>query len=130
MVGKFSSAVRERNYERGRQLFAPEVFAFGTYSAALDGLEALEADPWRHIWSTTRNLIFDVQNMKCSGNDNLIWIAVLWQSQGQASHEEWFERRGRASFVIEHREGQWLAIHSHHSLIPTPNSTFPAVDNL
>jgi len=126
----FSAAVRDRDYDRGRQLFAPNVFAFGTYSSALEGLEALEVDQWHHIWSKTRNFIFHVEDMTSGGNDSLIWIAVLWQSQGQASDGGWFDRHGRASFVLEYREDNWLAIHSHHSLNPTPNSASPAGNNL
>lgn len=125
-LSQFSAAVRDLNYARGRELFAPDVIAYGTFSVMLEGLESLEANQWRHIWPATRNFSFDLDTLKCNGSGNMIWIAAVWHSQGLTANKEWFDRYGRASFVLEQREGNWVAIHSHHSLSPILDPTFPA----
>ncbi|MBI3635812.1 MAG: VOC family protein, partial [Candidatus Rokubacteria bacterium] len=44
--------VRAVDFAGGRALCAPDVFGFGTYAEFVDGLDAVEAGQWRHIWST------------------------------------------------------------------------------
>jgi ketosteroid isomerase-like protein len=122
---RFSAAVREQEYAKGRELFALDVIAYGTFSVALEGLESLEANQWRHIWPATRNFSFDLDSVKCKGNSEFIWIGATWHSQGCCASGDWFDRHGRASFVLEQRDGKWVAIHSHHSISPTLNPNFP-----
>lgn len=115
----FSAAVRARDYEAGKQLFAPEAMGFGTYGDRLNGLETLVEEQWRHIWEITRGYDFDYQNVQLGVNDQLAWAAATWTSQKQDTQGIWQTRPGRATFILEKRNGQWLAVHSHHSLHPT-----------
>ncbi len=115
----FSAAVRSRDYNTGKRLFAPEAMGFGTYGDRLDGLEPLVEHQWRTIWEITRGYDFDYENMELGVNDQLGWAAVTWTSQKQNPQGVWQTRPGRATFIFEKRKGQWLAIHSHHSLHPT-----------
>jgi ketosteroid isomerase-like protein len=114
----FASAVRDVDYERGKSMFAEDVVGFGTYATMLDGLEKLVTGQWRNIWGVTRGFTFRLEDLHCGVSGDLAWIAVPWDSQGQMSDGSWFDRPGRATFVLERRDGQWLAIHSHLSLYP------------
>ena len=115
----FSAAVRAHDYEGGKLLFAPEAIGFGTYGDRLDGLETLVEKQWHHIWEITRGYDFDYDNVQCGVNGDLGWAAATWVSQKQDADGAWQNRPGRATFIFEKRNGQWLAVHSHHSLHPT-----------
>ena len=46
------------------------------------------------------------------------WVAASWRSEGRRPSGAWFERFGRATFVLTWRDGSWRAVHSHFSLRP------------
>lgn|GEM_PF-1012248 len=115
----FSAAVRAHDYDAGKQLFAPEAMGFGTYGDRLDGLETLVDQQWHTIWEITRGYDFDYETIELGVNEHLGWAAATWTSQKQDDQGVWQTRPGRATFIFEKRDGQWLAVHSHHSLHPT-----------
>lgn len=114
----FSAAVRAVDYERGRAMFAPDVVGFGTYAGMLTGLDRLVAGQWRNIWGVTRGFTFRLDEMHCGVSGDQAWVAVPWDSQGQTAEGTWFDRPGRATIILERRDGRWLAIHTHFSLYP------------
>jgi ketosteroid isomerase-like protein len=116
----FSKAVREKAYARGKALFAPEVFAFGTRTAVLDGLDQLAAEQWNPIWNGTRGFTLRMDELHCGIDGDTAWAAVPWHSQGCSASNIWFDREGRATYILSRRAGRWLAVHSHHSLNPSP----------
>lgn len=103
---QFSSAVRAKDYDGGRDLFADEVVGFGTYAGKLAGLETLVEEQWRNIWGVTRGFRFDLEDMRCGAFGDLAWVAVTWYSQGQSSEGAWYDRSGRATFALERRGGR------------------------
>lgn len=116
---RFSAAVRAVDLTAGQALFAPEVIAFGTVGAMLVGREQLVNDQWRKVWSVTTGFRFDLDRAHCGVAGNLAWAAAPWSSRGLRDGQP-FDRRGRASYVLRREGGDWLAIHSHHSLDPIP----------
>ena len=119
---EFSAAVRAVDYDRGATMFAPEVIGFGTFAGMLVGRDNLIAGQWRNIWGVTRGFTFRLDDLHGGIEGDLAWVAVPWDSQGQRADGAWYDRPGRATFVLTRREGRWLAIHSHLSLYPTPSS--------
>lgn len=116
---RFARAVRERDYQSGKTLFAPDVLGFGTYADRREGLESLVAGQWQNIWNVTRGFDFDLEQMRCRVYGDGAWVAVTWRSQKQHENGDWQHRPGRATFAFERREGKWLAVHSHFSLCPS-----------
>jgi ketosteroid isomerase-like protein len=119
-ITEMEACVRAVDYERCRAIFAEDVVAFGTRAALVVGLEPLEQDQWRHIWETIRGFTFLDDELHCRGyGDEGIWLACSWTSEGQRADGEWFERMGRMTAVLERRGERWLAVHTHHSLVPS-----------
>ncbi|MCC6629321.1 MAG: nuclear transport factor 2 family protein [Chloroflexi bacterium] len=116
----FSAAVRAVDYERGMTMFAPDVVGFGTYASMLEGLEPLVAGQWRNIWGVTRGFAFRLEQVHCGVDGDLAWVAAPWDSQGRTAGGDWYDRPGRATLVLQRRDGRWLCIHSHLSLYPRP----------
>ncbi len=119
-LDEFSEAVRAVDYERGATMFAPEVVGFGTFAGMRVGLDALVNGQWRNIWGVTRGFTFRLDEMHIGVSGDQAWVAVPWDSQGQRTEGDWFDRPGRATIILERRNDRWLALHTHFSLYPTP----------
>jgi ketosteroid isomerase-like protein len=118
-LAEMQACVRTEDYARCRAIFADDVVAFGTRAALVVGLEALERDQWRYIWGTIRGFAFLTTDLQCRGyGDEGIWVACPWTSEGRGPGGEWRERMGRMTAVLERRGERWLAVHTHHSLVP------------
>jgi ketosteroid isomerase-like protein len=115
----FSAAVRSVDYESGKALFAPDVVGFGTVGVMLDGLTMLVGSQWQKVWGVTSGFHFDMSRLVCGGNDDVIWAAVPWSSQGRTRDGKPFDRMGRGTYILHRRDGLWLAVHTHHSLDPS-----------
>ncbi len=115
---EFSAAVRAVDYERGTTMFAPDVVGFGTYAGMRVGLDALVNGQWRNIWGVTRGFTFRLDELHLGVSGDQAWVAVPWDSEGRHGSGDWFDRPGRATIVLERRDGRWLALHTHFSLYP------------
>jgi ketosteroid isomerase-like protein len=114
----FSAAVRAKDYACGRKLFADEVVAFGTRATMVFDLDSLTREQWRPIWGVTRGFRFNLEQARIDIEQEIAWIAAPWASQGGNDSQGWYDRSGRATYILRRREGRWLAVHSHHSLDP------------
>lgn len=110
--------VRAVDYESAQPLFAPEVQAFGTYAAIVDGRDALQRDQWQHIWPTIREFTFRVAAARCVGSDTLLGVVVPWDSLGVGPDGTTVPRPGRATVILVRRGERWVAVHSHFSVAP------------
>jgi len=115
---EFSAAVRDADYTRGTTMVAPDVVGFGTYGGVLVGRDALVAGQWRNVWSVTRGFTFRLDELHGEANGDRAWVALPWDSQGRDERGAWYDRPGRATMVLERRDGRWLAVHTHFSLYP------------
>jgi ketosteroid isomerase-like protein len=114
----FEAACRGRDFEAGRRLFAPDAVAFGTYATAVHGLDNIEREQWRQIWPRIRDFRFGA-GPTVAGAGEAAWIAATWSSGATAADGRPFTRHGRATFNLARRDGRWVAVHSHVSLLPT-----------
>lgn len=115
--------VRAVDYESARPLFASEVQAFGTYATIVNGRDALEREQWHHIWPAIREFRFRLAEARCVGNETQIGVVVPWDSLGVGADGTTFPRPGRATLILVHRDGRWVAVHSHFSVAPSSRRT-------
>jgi len=114
----FEAAVRAGDFAAGREFFAADALAFGTWAAAVVGLDRIEQEQWRRVWPRIREFRFEERPVIGAAADHA-WIATGWSSRATGPDGQPFERPGRATFVLSRRNGRWLAVHSHVSLLPT-----------
>jgi ketosteroid isomerase-like protein len=117
-LDNFSAAVRAKDYAGARRLFADEVVAFGTRATIVHDLDSLVREQWQPIWGATRGFQFDFEQARIDIDQNIAWIAVPWMSQGGNEALGWYDRLGRATYILRRKESRWIAVHSHHSLDP------------
>lgn len=114
--------IRKADYKSARNLFAPNVFSFGTHTLVADGLSALEKQQWRHIWSVTSGFHFDIPSARLAWSEDhsVVIVMVCWSSTGYDNTKSPFIRNGRATIVLTCQVNSlsWRAIHTHFSLAP------------
>ncbi|MBI4306921.1 MAG: nuclear transport factor 2 family protein [Chloroflexi bacterium] len=121
-LGRLCAAV---DYTIAKRLFAPDVVSFGTRAEIVHGIDRLEAEQWRGIWPNIADFLVDLSTVEAGGDHWLAWGVALWTSTGYDEAGRPFDRPGRATVVLERRDGAWVAIHSHFSLKPgTPPRTY------
>ncbi len=114
----FAARVRAVDYEGGRKLCAPDLTAFGTYAAMVDGLDATIDAQWRKIWPTIREFSIRADEARGGLSGDTAWVAAPWDSRGTRADGTTFNRPGRLTIVFTRRQGRWLARHTHLSLVP------------
>ena len=112
------TCVRAVDFERGRTLFAEDVVAFGTFATVVAGRERLEHEQWRNVWPNIRDCTFRLDELHCLGTQQALCVIVPWDSLGRHEGGQTFSRPGRATLLLEPRDGRWVATHSHFSLAP------------
>ncbi len=117
---ELQECVRAVDYARARPLFADDVVAFGTHASVVIGRDALERDQWQHVWPNIREFTFRLGELHCVGDDRCLVAIAPWDSLGIAPNGTRFPRPGRATVALSQRDGRWVAIHSHFSLVPRP----------
>lgn len=122
---RFGECCASVDYETAAALFADDVVAFGTKMDIVSGLEFLMAHQWKGIWPNIREFRFDLDSLRTGGDDDFAWGVCLWTSIGFAQDGSSFSRPGRATVILERKEGRWIATHTHFSLLPnTPQRTY------
>ncbi len=118
----FEAACRARDFAGGRRMFADDALAFGTWAMAVHGLANIEREQWRNVWPRIRGFRFEERPAGRAAGDTA-WVAAAWSSEATGPDGQPFTRQGRATFVLERREGRWLCVHSHVSLPPTQSES-------
>lgn len=112
--------VRAVDFDAARPIFADEAVGFGTFGAVLDGLDALVAGQWQQIWPTIEAFTFDLSTLRWGADGRLAWAICRWDSLGHRADGSTYDRPGRATVILERRDGRLMALHTHFSLVPTP----------
>ena len=118
----FEAVVRARDFAGGREMFAADAVAFGTWARAVAGLDDIVREQWQNVWPRIRDFRFDADAQVRTTGDSA-WIAGGWRTEVTGPDGRPFTRPGRGTFVLERREGRWLAVHSHFSLLPSQSET-------
>jgi len=114
----FAACVRAQDFDGARPMIAEDVVSFGTKAAMVEGRDNLIAQQWRHIWPTIEGFTFDLDTLHWHRADDTAWAVLTWTSRGSRPDGTPFPRPGRATFTFVHRDGCWLATHTHFSLFP------------
>jgi ketosteroid isomerase-like protein len=118
----FEAAVRARDFAGGRELFAPDAMAFGTWARAVAGLDNIVREQWQNVWPRIRDFHFEPDAQVQASGDSA-WIAGGWLTEVTGPDGRPVTRPGRGTFVLQRRAGKWLAVHSHFSLLPSQSET-------
>lgn len=113
------------DYDSMRPHVAEDVVSFGTKAELVVGREHLIENQWREIWGNIEAFSIDLENLRSFGGESTAWGVATWDSTGFDEDGESFYRPGRATVVLERRDGTWVARHTHFSLYPgTPQFTY------
>ena len=113
-LSRFEATVRVCDFDTARALFAADAIAFGTRAEKAEGLDRIAADQWQHVWPHIRD--FRLRDPVVQVHGDMAWIATIWETARPERSRA--PRCGRGTFVLERRDGRWLAVHSHFSLVP------------
>jgi ketosteroid isomerase-like protein len=119
---EFQGVVRARDFAAGHRFFAEDAVAFGTWARAVSSSPQIEQQQWRQVWPRIRAFSFDADPLIRIGGD-LAWIATTWTSEATGPDGRAFPRPGRATFVLARRDGRWVCVHSHLSLLPSQSDS-------
>lgn len=121
-LGRYCASV---DYGSTRAIFAPDVVSFGTRVDIVSGLDHLQKNQWEGIWPNIQNFKIDLDSIYAGGDDRIAWGVATWTSTGFHEDGNSFFRPGRATVILERRNGEWLSVHTHFSLNPgTPPRTY------
>jgi ketosteroid isomerase-like protein len=112
------ACVRAVDYPTAREIFAPDVVAFGTRAEIVVGLDTLEQNQWSGVWPVIRDFSFDLSQLHWGWSGDGGWAVTTWTSTGFRPDGSPFPRPGRATVLFTVREDRILAIHTHFSLSP------------
>jgi catechol 2,3-dioxygenase-like lactoylglutathione lyase family enzyme/ketosteroid isomerase-like protein len=115
--------VRAVDFEAGRELCAPDLFAFGTVAEFVDGLDTVMDAQWRKVWGTIRDFTISADEARGGIHGDQGWVAAAWDSVGVRPDGSTFPRPGRLTIIFGRRHGRWLATHTHFSLSPVSRTS-------
>lgn len=113
------------DYDAMRRHVAEDVVSFGTRAEVVSGRDYLEEEQWRKIWGRIEDFSIDLDGIHAAGEGSLAWGVATWDSTGFDADGEPYHRPGRATVVLDRRDGVWRCAHTHFSLAPgTPWRTY------
>jgi ketosteroid isomerase-like protein len=122
---EFGNFCKSRDFKSAGKLVSNSVCSFGTKVDLVTNLNDLEEEQWKNIWPNIENFTFIMEKLICDGDSELAWGIIPWRSVGFDENGNSFDRPGRATVILKKFENDWLAIHTHFSLIPgTPHTTY------
>jgi ketosteroid isomerase-like protein len=113
---EYQAAIQSGDVEEGFPLFAENATLFGTRVNWSRYLPEYAKKQWHPIWSTSNNFVFS-EILTISSFGESAYCAVLWKNTTKINGLE-TERFGRATFVLQIQDGNFVAIHSHFSESP------------
>lgn len=122
-LDQFAACVRNRDLEGGRELFAPDVRAFGTRAQEAHGLADLVQRQWSRVWLDTHGFRFLTETVEelASDDGSLVCVLARWDSEGWDGTGRTFARHGRCTILLRRKESSprgYVAVHTHFSKTP------------
>jgi hypothetical protein len=71
-------------------------------------------------WPNIEGFTFDLDSLRYGADGTLLWAICRWGSIGHDPKGGTFDRPGRATVILERRDGTLKALHTHFSLVPRP----------
>jgi len=119
-LDQFAAAVRSRDLDAGRAMFASDCTSFGTRMTQADSIDELAQNQWGPIWTITTGFAFEPEPaLAWSDDGSQVVVMVQWTSFTDADVPAL--RRGRATIVLDqapHRPLGLVATHTHFSESP------------
>lgn len=117
------------DYQAGREIFAADMVAFGTFTDFMRGRDAVENQQWRNVWGTIGDFRYDVSHIDAFVSaDRLMAVGLgIWQSTGFHPDGTPFIRPGRTTVVLRRPSvtQPFVAVHTHMSLFRgTPDQSY------
>jgi ketosteroid isomerase-like protein len=113
---EYQTAIQSGDAEEGLPLFAENATLFGTRVNWSRYLPEYAKKQWQPIWSTSNSFEF-TEILTISAFGESAYCAVLWKNITKLNGVE-TERFGRATFVLQIQDENFVAIHSHFSEFP------------
>lgn len=121
-LGRYCASV---DYRSARAIFAEDVLSFGTRADIVSGLGHLQMNQWEGIGPNIQDFLINMETIHSGGDQHNAWGVATWTSTGFHDDGSSFERPGRATVILEHRQDSWLSVHTHFSLnLGTPPRTY------
>lgn len=118
----FAKCVQSKDFEKGKTLFSPSCWCFGSYAEVLNNLDDLVENQWKQIWPNITDFHFDLNKLHCqfSQDQRMACIMAPWYSTGYRPDGMIYARPGRVTIVLlkDPVHNSWLAHHTHYSLNP------------
>ena len=114
----WTACVRAVDFEAGRRMCAPEIVAFGTVAPFVEGIDNVMPAQWHKVWGTIRAFTMHDDRARGAIAGDHGWVATTWDSLGVRPDGTTFRRPGRATITFVRRDGRWLAVHTHFTLVP------------
>lgn len=117
ILARVQSSVRKLDYEGVRDLIPDDGLYFGSAAAQARGYEALRSNQFEKVWPNIAAFTILEDSICVHADGTVAWATCLFESLGPDPDDQ-EKRRGRMTFVFEHREDRWVMAHSHDSLFP------------
>jgi ketosteroid isomerase-like protein len=114
----WTTCVRAVDFEAGRRMCAPEIVAFGTVAPFVEGIDNVMPAQWHKVWGNIRGFTMHDDRARGAIAGDHGWVATTWDSLGVRPDGTTFRRPGRATITFVRRDGRWLAVHTHFTLVP------------
>jgi len=111
------TAIENEDIEQYAGFIHPDFTAFGendTYLAEGKELEIRSVKSWLESADKVHT---EMHNPQVTIIDNVAWIAYYWTDSG-ISNGKPFATRGKSTRIFVLKEGKWLCIHGHYTLVP------------
>ena len=107
------------DYDTLGRYYAPDVTVVpGDYSPALNGWSNV-MPRYRQAHLAYGHIELVRENTKITRRGKIAWASYQWQLAGLRG-KELLEVQGHTTLVLEKRKGQWVIVHNHTSLVPSP----------
>ena len=122
---RLAEQVQAVDFAGARELFAPDLIAFGTFTDFMDERDQAEAAQWRNVWPHIDGFRWRPDIRVLVAGDRLTAVGMgVFDSTGYTAEGKPYDRPGRATvaFVRPAIGADWVAQHTHMSLfrdVPT-----------
>ena len=112
-IARFQAAVRSGDPVAGLPLFSPGTASFGTRTNFASSSRELLEKQWSQIWARSHDFELHILKEVMLGPEHRL-ILCHFVNHTEINGRE-TERHGRATFILEKLQNDWLCIHSHFS---------------